>query len=314
MLIKHNAVVSMATSLLAIAFVVLPAVGRAWADLPQQGTGGGQNFGPGSVSINAGNDNSTPGIVATNTGSGGGGSPCQWTYEGPNTVGGYAGPPLDWAYNGVLQTYIPPSAQGTWFLESCPGQIDAFVFVPTGQPAPAGVSPQQLSVEARNLLTPPAPPIQMSPAADANHQQYVNVPSWAWVPAGSWVPLYATASVPGVVVTATATPVELDITYSDGGVSHAVKCSGPGTAYSDGLAAQIDPAKPLNAASPTCGWTFRNSSAGQPNEAVPVSARIVYSASWTVTGAAGGGNLGAVTSPADNFSVRVAEVQSIVVS
>lgn len=154
----------------------------------------------------------------------------------------------------------------------------------------------------------------MSPAADANHWQYVHVPSWAWVPEADWVPLHATASVPGVVVTATATPVELDITYLDGGVSHTVKCNGPGTPYSDSLAAQIDPSKPIDAASPDCGWTFQNSSAGQPNEAVPVSARIVYNASWTVTGAAGGGNLGALTSPSDNFSVRVAEVQSIVVS
>ncbi len=174
------------------------------------------------------------------------------------------------------------------------------------------ITPRQLATTAQNQIVPPAPSIQMSPAA--THWQYVHVPSWVWVPASSWVTLTATASVPGVVVTATATPVELDVTYMDGGVSHTVKCQGPGTPYSDALAAQIDPGKPLNAASPNCGWVFQNSSAGLPNEAVPVRAHIVYSASWTVTGAPGGGALGVVTSPNTVFSVQVAEVQSVVVS
>jgi len=223
-------------------------------------------------------------------------------------IGGYTGTGADGG-----GTFIPPGTKGTWFLESCPGQTPVSVFVPAGQPSPAPVSPQQLAVDAKNQITAPAPPIQLSPAADANHWQIVHVPSWAWLPAGSWAPLTTTASVPGVVVTATATPVELDITYTDGGVAHTVRCMGPGTVYSDTLAAQIDPAKPLNAASPDCGWTFQHSSAGQPGEAVPVSAHIVYNAAWTVTGAPGGGNLGPLTSPNTALSVRVAEVQSLVV-
>jgi hypothetical protein len=313
---RRQVVAVLVSTSLATLAVFLPSQGIARADLPQQGTGGAQN-GPGSVTVSAGNDNNSPGSgTATNTSSGGGNggtTPCRWTYMGNNSdtlagaIGGYTGTGPDGG-----GTFIAPGTQGTWYLKSCPGQTPVSVFVPAGAPSPAPVSPQQLSVQAKNQLRTPAPVIQMSPAT--THWQYVHVPSWVWVPASSWVPLTATASVPGVVVTATATPVELDVTYVDGGVSHTVKCRGPGTPYSDALAAQVDPAKPLNAASPTCGWVFQNSSAGLPNEAVPVSAHIVYSASWSVTGAPGGGNLGAVTSPNTVFSVQVAEVQSIVVS
>lgn len=293
--------------------VVIATAGRAWSDLPQDPTGGGQNNG-GSITIGAGNTGSTGGSGSGNGGSGGSSgnsSGCQWSAQAtqgptnPSQVGGYSeggsGPP----------TSVAPTDAGTWYLEVCPGTPGRLIFVPQGQPVVQVITPAQLSVDAKNQINPPLPTIQMSPAADANHWQYVHVPSWLWVPATSWVPLTATAAVPGVVVTATAVPVELDITYTDGGVSHTVACRGPGTPYSDALAAQENPQKPLNAASPDCGWVFQNSSAGQPSEAVPVRAVIKYNASWTVTGAPGGGNLGVVTSPATVFSVRVAEVQAL---
>lgn len=312
----------------AVALLVAAAVGSAarpaWSDLPQQPSGGAQNGG-GTISIGAGNDSSTPGSGGGSGGGpgggnegGGGGSSlpgCQWipeTTQGPSEpapAGGYSqgtsGP----------ETFIPPTEAGTWYLESCPTSAAGpgpLVFVPLGAAPGAVITPQQLSVDATNQLTPPPPSVQLSPAADATTWQWVNVPTWAWVPASDWVPLSATASIPGVVVTATATPVQLVVSYFDGGW-HTVTCAGAGTPYSDGLASQIDPARPLNAASPSCGWTYQNSSAGQPGELVPVSVRIVYHASWTATGAPGGGNLGTVTSPATSFSVKVAEVQTVIV-
>lgn len=304
------------TSIL-VSAVVIATAGSAWSELSQQPTTSGQNNG-GTISVGAGNTgNPSGGGPSSGGGSGGGGdgsdaSSCQWAAQGtqgpsdPSQVGGYSqggnGPP----------TSVAPTEAGTWYLEVCPGQNGDLIFVPQGASVATVVTPQRLATAAQNQLTPAAPVVQLDPAADAAHWQWVHVPTWAWVPAADWVPLTATASVPGVVVTATATPVELDITYFDDGW-YTVNCDGPGTPYSDGLAAQIDPTTPLNAPSPTCGWTYQNSSAGQPGELVPVSARIVYHASWTVTGAAGGGDLGTVTSPAATFSVKVAEVQTIIV-
>ncbi|MDQ1392858.1 MAG: hypothetical protein QOF30_1835, partial [Acidimicrobiaceae bacterium] len=187
---------AIATFLLAMALVTLRPV-RAWADLGEQPTGGGQKHGDGSVGVTAGNDNNSPGgnVLTGGTGkSGGGSSPCQWTYMGNNnntfsgTFGGYTGTGPDGG-----GTFIPPGTQGTWFLKSCPGQVPVSVFVPAGQPAPAPVSPQQLAVEAQNQLTPGAPVVQMSPPSTSSTAwQYTNLPTWVWVAPAQWKTLHAT--------------------------------------------------------------------------------------------------------------------------
>lgn len=158
----------------------------------------------------------------------------------------------------------------------------------------------------------PAPPLQLSPAAGVN--QIVNVPTWAWLPPGAYTNLTATAAAGPVVVTATAAPQSINITYTDGGSSRNVSCAGAGTPYSDQLAAQIDPGFPIRAASPSCGWTFANSSAQAPGQKEPVSAEVTYHVTWAVTaGAVGGGDLGMLASPPTDLGVQVAEVQAIVV-
>lgn len=114
------------------------------------------------------------------------------------------------------------------------------------------------------------------------------------------------------MVTATASPTSMTISYTDGGASRSVTCAGPGTPYSDALAAQEDPGSPIRAPSPDCGWTFENSSAGAPAEREPVSATVTYEVTWMVTGAAGGGDLGPLTSPPAVDAVQVAEIEAIV--
>jgi hypothetical protein len=287
--------------------------------VPGVGTGaqGWQNSTGNAVTVGAQNGTSFPGSTPVGASGGGGGSSsrCSWVAQGSQgptipSIGGYSDSP-----NGP--TLVSPSVSGTWYLEVCPGSPGGLFFVPAGSGPGATVSPQQLSVAAENQLTPPAPSIQMSPAT--THWQIVHVPTWAWVPAADWVPLHATASVPGVTVMATATPVQIHISYLDGAVTHNVVCNGPGTPYSDGLAdaefAQMPdktPAMtPIFSPSPDCGWTYQDSSGGEPGEAVPVSVRVVYDASWTVTGAVGGGNLGTVTSPPETLSLQVDEIQAL---
>jgi hypothetical protein len=135
----------------------------------------------------------------------------------------------------------------------------------------------------------------MSPAG----AQLVTVPTWLWIDAASWRPRTATAQVPGLVVTATATPSR--VVWKTGDGSAPVTCTGPGTAWTSGT----DPVTP----SPTCGHTYRRSSAGMPSGTFPVTATVSWTVSW-----AGGGQGGTVPglSTTSTAAVRVAEVQAVV--
>ncbi|TKA12267.1 hypothetical protein FCI23_07080 [Actinacidiphila oryziradicis] len=137
----------------------------------------------------------------------------------------------------------------------------------------------------------------MSPGEDV--AQVVGVPTWLWVDGSVWRPVSRTARVPGMVVTATATPRRVVWSMGDG---VRVTCVGPGTAYSARFAA--------DSVSPDCGHVYRRSSAGRPGEAFTVTATIVWDVVWQ-----GGGQAGAVPGlrSAAEIPVRVSEVQALVV-
>ncbi|MFI1584772.1 hypothetical protein [Embleya sp. NPDC020630] len=141
----------------------------------------------------------------------------------------------------------------------------------------------------------PSPVIATNPLGE----QIVNVPTWLWIAPASWVPVSATAEVPGVSVTATATPQRVIWTTGDGAT---VTCAGPGTAYST----RFDPAS----TSPDCGHTYVRSSASQPGAAYTLSATIEWTVTW-----AGAGQTGVVPGMRTTAQVatRVAEVQAVVV-
>jgi hypothetical protein len=75
--------------------------------------------------------------------------------------------------------------------------------------------------------------------------QIVFVPTWIWLGSESWGRRSATASVPGMSVTATATPVRLVVSTGDGA---GVTCTGPGMSWTAGSGAACS--------SPTCGYTY----------------------------------------------------------
>jgi hypothetical protein len=110
--------------------------------------------------------------------------------------------------------------------------------------------------------------------------------------------LTATAAVPGLTATVTATPTSVTWTMGDGG---RVTCAGPGTPY--------DPATPFEQQSTTCSYTYHTSSAAQPGNVYAGRVAISYGASWTATDGTGG-NLGALTATA-TFAARVGEIQGI---
>ncbi|MFE0104487.1 hypothetical protein [Streptomyces sp. NPDC059009] len=159
-----------------------------------------------------------------------------------------------------------------------------------GPPPP---SPAELAQRAYNQLRLPSPAIRTNPPGE----QMVSVPTWLWMTRGSWKPVSATASVPGVSVTATARPTSVTWSMGDG---RKVACKGPGTPFKKGMNPK--------SASPDCGHTYRSSSAGQPDEAFPVKATI----SWTVTwsGAGDSGTFPGLTTTA-SATFRVAESQAL---
>jgi len=143
--------------------------------------------------------------------------------------------------------------------------------------APPG--PAVLADQAVRALRLPVPVIRLNPPAPA--PQLVNLPMWVWLDPGSWGSRSATASVPGLSVTATAVAVGLTLRTSDGA---SMSCTGPGTAWSTGT----DPRAP----SPTCGHTFTTAGA------VTVSVTVTWNVSWV-----GGGTSGTVPALASTSTV-----------
>jgi hypothetical protein len=207
---------------------------------------------------------------------------------------------------------IAPGTAGTWVLSECFAADGTLVSGPEAMFIPAGqaVDPQQLLAEARRHLALPGPDLQLSPSA--TQWQYVQMPTWAWAAGSSWTPLTASATAGGVTVTVTATPVRLDLSYQTAkGETATTSCDGPGTPYDAHLAQSEDPANPVQAASPDCGWTWQASSVDTADQKYAVSGHVVYHAVWGVAGAAGGGDLGNLPGADTTFRVAVGEIQAL---
>lgn len=235
------------------------------------------------------------------TDSGGSAIPCSIPVVGvmggggcyTTAVSGPPGLPLESLISGTS------AGSGSWLLRTCQGETGwTTAWVPGGAGAGSAVlappPPVVVARQAMDQLVLPQPEIGFSPNAD----QLVSLPTWLWIDQGTWTPRTATASVPGVSVTAAARPTK--VTWSMGDDSSVV-CNGPGTPFlPDG-----DPKR----ASPDCGYTYRRSSAGQPGEAFTVTATVSWAISWAGNGDAG--TLPALETTATQ-AFRVAESQALV--
>lgn len=153
-------------------------------------------------------------------------------------------------------------------------------------------SPVVVARQAAAQLALPVPEIRTSPA---HHDLLVGLPTWLWITQGSWGARSASASVPGVTVTARAQATQVVWATGDGAT---VRCAGPGTAWSPGAASP-------SAVSPTCGHTYRRGAAGAAGR---LSATVSWSISWS-----GAGQSGALPPLSTRASVpiRVDESQAI---
>jgi hypothetical protein len=195
----------------------------------------------------------------------------------------------------------PTGQTGAYYLVSCSPQNlstgGGIVWLPNGATGAAAAlpAPEILAEQAVRQLSFPTLSIYASPPTGAD--QLVGLPTWLWLEEGDWHPITATAAVPGESITATATPNSVTWNLGDG---NTIVCQGPGTPYT-----AVDPP---DEASPTCGHTYVNSSAGQPGNAFTVTATVSWNVSW-----AGAGQVGTV--PALNSTttgtLRVADVESL---
>ncbi|RAG86221.1 hypothetical protein DN069_07645 [Streptacidiphilus pinicola] len=228
-------------------------------------------------------------------------STSQDSASGPSKSSGSA-PVCAYVPAGAITT-ADDGSRGQWYRLDCGRGFDQGEFggpalplwAGAGQPGPA-VSPVVVAQQAESELVLPSPVMSFSPAGF----QVVRVPTWMWIEPVQWRPVTATAQVPGVSVTATATPSSVKWDLGDG---TQLTCAGPGTPWRPG----DDP----RASSPDCGHVFLRPSADQPGGTYAVTVRVHWRVDW-----AGGGQQGVFPdlSSTTTVQVRVEEVHSVVTS
>ncbi len=215
--------------------------------------------------------------------------------------------PADDCYYQLLQPQPPASdiaweghfPQGAIYEQVCGwiiGTGGGWVWRATPPPGLGGVTAAQLAQQAVRLLRLSGPDIGMAPRPGSTG--LVGLPVWLWTAATptTWGPSSATASVPGLSVTATARAARIVWGMGDG---HSVTCANPGTPYAETLGAK---------ASPTCGYVYAISSAAQPGAKYKVTATTTWNVTWV-----GGGQTGALTvTRASATQVSIGEMQVLV--
>lgn len=201
----------------------------------------------------------------------------------------------------------PPAEESVWaghypdgaiYMVTClaplPGSNIGWTWLPSPPPgfgAPA-VTPAELAQEAVDQMQLVGPAIRTTGAPGEPY--VVGVPLWLWTEVSpvTWGPNSATASVPGLSVTATAQAARIEWDMGDG---NGVTCASPGTVYYVGAPKE----------SPTCDYTYERSSAGQPGDAWTITATTTWEVAWR-----GGGTSGVLTvTRTSRTSLQVGEVQ-----
>ncbi len=174
------------------------------------------------------------------------------------------------------------------------------VFLTNPPPGFGGLpSPAELAAQAINRLPIRGPDIGIAPAPSGSG--LVGLPVWMWtaVTPATWGPSSATASVPGLSVTATARAQKIVWNMGDGtptSPAHTVTCTNPGTPYKPEYG---------RTPSPTCG--FDTGYARPSNPRYTVTATTTWHVIWT-----GGGQSGTLdVTRASTTSIDIDELQVV---
>jgi len=218
--------------------------------------------------------------------------------------------PLPTAQTDVLGAGGP--TPGMWYLVKCPilpgnPTIEHLIWIPTASNAEppvstAGGGASAAAAQAESSISLPPPSIRLSPGEFS----VVNLPSWLGIDPALWHPFVATATAGGITASATATPESVAWSMGDGGL---VTCYGPGSLYNSSL--------PETLQNPSCSYTYRRSSIGQPSTdgdpnggAFRVTATVTWTVRWVAIGEPGGGTLPSLHT-SSFVPVRVEQVESV---
>jgi hypothetical protein len=193
-------------------------------------------------------------------------------------------------YQASCMPFSPGTSAGGWVWRPDP------VAGGPGAGAVPAVTPEMLAARAIRQLPIRGPLIGMAPRPGSIG--LVGLPVWMWVQVtpATWGPASATASVPGLSVTATARATQVVWDMGDG---HRVTCDGPGTPYEPWFGGRM---------SPTCGYRYDQSSARERDSAYEVTATTTWQVTW-----AGGGASGALAMErSSSTTARIGELQVLV--
>jgi hypothetical protein len=182
----------------------------------------------------------------------------------------------------------------TWTDTGVTDYAEVFTYQP-------GVSGPRLDAIARRVadqvpLVFPRP--STSPAIDG--EQITGLPTWLWIDPAGYRTFDAEATLAGLTVRVTATPLQVSWDLGDG--SDPVLCYGPGTPY--------DPAVDDDAQRTDCSHVYRDVSTGEPGGVYHASATTTWSLAWQAsTGETGTlPDVGRTTT----FDLTVTERQAVV--
>ncbi|MGQ4487704.1 ATP/GTP-binding protein [Streptomyces sp. 372A] len=182
--------------------------------------------------------------------------------------------------SGIANGAAGPILQGLVWMEDAPGdQVD----------------PAVLAQQAMDRMTLRGPDIGIAPRPGSTG--VVGMPVWMWTEVGAetWGPNRASASVPGLTVTATARAEKIVWNMGDG---TSVTCTSAGTPYTKAYGRKK---------SPDCGHTYRTTSARQSGQKFAVTATTTWNVHWE-----GGGQSGDLTATrSSRTTARIGEVQVV---
>jgi len=240
------------------------------------------------------------------------------TYEGPNgdpiifaiSDGANAPPRGTGAASMICTINDPPTATqpgfvgpgpvqhdpipGEKYLVVClyPGTASGFIRLIVYQPGINVVDGATLARQAFRILPLDYP--LPSTAPPRTSRQLVGVRTWLWIDPADFRPISASVEIPGLLVTATATPQR--VRWQMGDADHEVTCASPGTPY--------DTTIPDDAQHTDCSYVFQQSGD------TTITAFIDWTVTWTASDGTGGALPG--VSRGSSFPVPVDQRQAVI--
>jgi enoyl reductase len=210
----------------------------------------------------------------------------------------------------ITEVRTNPSSNGLWWTPeylntpggvACLANLPPWVWVPTGQAAPAAdnpLTPLQLAELAEAALRVPKLKLTLSP----HGKTYVNLPTFLWT--GNPALITVTATIPNYLTeTVTAQPGTPQIDPGTSSATPYTDCGTNGSHYSAG-SPQVTGAGP--GSQPDCGAVYQ-----APSTAAPLGYTMQVTTPWMITWTGHGPMAGAPPRQVGTIQVPVDEIQSL---